>query len=1489
MHALQTRTRRAQAPSGTTRATRLLVALVYMVGTFVPFGMLAAPERARAQTSLVNVCTGVALPRSVVTDILGPVITGVVTPLEDTLDGLLGILVPDVDVGADDLLSDAANGEDITLQVLDVNGGVVDPDNACVNQADGFTLAEEAGIAIGGNQITGLGSGGAIATAGEANSIAFGNGAATAATSADALALGRDAEVLGGAAGSIALGADASAAVANSLALGAGSTALRGAQTGYSPIGVVDPQNSVGEVSFGTAGAERQLTNVAAGSAATDAVNVSQLQTVATGIDALAALAVTYDDDTAATLTLGGASGTLITNLATGGLAPGSTDAVNGAQLFGLGSSLASEIGGSTAFDPTTSTIDIGLTYDGVVYGSVQEALDAVVAGPGGGTPFLAVNSALGGALADGVDSTAVGPAASASADNSVALGAGSTAVRGGATDYAALGLDTLQTAAGEVSIGAVGAERQLTNVAAGSAATDAVNVGQLQGVSDDVQALADIAVAYDDPTATSLTLAGVGGTVIGNVAAGELSDTSTEAVNGAQLFATNTQVAASVDAIDELGTDVEDLSQIAVKYDDVLAGRATLAGVDGTVLANVAAGDLSAASTEAVNGAQLFATNTQVSTNTTAITNLGDDLGALSDTAVMYDDLLAGRVTLAGVDGTVLANVAAGDLSAASTEAVNGAQLFATNTQVSTNTIAITNLGDDLGALSDTAVMYDDLLAGRVTLAGVDGTVLANVAAGDLSAASTEAVNGAQLFATNTQVSTNTTAITNLGDDLGALSDTAVMYDDLLAGRVTLAGVDGTVLANVAAGELSAASTEAVNGSQLFATNTQVALNTDAIADFADLSALAVTYDDATSDTLTLAGAAGTTLRNVAAGDLSASSTEAVNGAQLFATNTQVADNTADIVTNTTDITTITNNLNNGAIGVVQYSNAANPTTPNGGVATNDVTLVGALAGPVGLHNVAAGLIGAGSSDAVNGAQVFAFGQSAAAGFGGDTAFDPATNTLDVTLTYQGVEYASVQAFLTALSATPLGGGSSVYLAVNSNRGPATAQGQDAAAVGPEAQAVADNSVALGAGSIADREAQADYAALGLAALQTSVGSVSIGAPGAERQLTHVAAGTAATDAVNVAQLQGVSDRVDAIADTAVAYDDPSGDTLTLAGADGTTITNVAAGDVSATSSDAINGSQLFATNNQVAQNTTAITTLTTNIANGGVGPVQYSDAGDPATPNGGVRSDDLTLVGASGGAVGLHNVADGLIAAGSTDAINGGQIYELAFAATNAVQYDTDADGARTNSITFQGGDAAAPVTLNNVAAGEVSETSTQAVNGAQLFQTNQAVVTAQTTADTALALGQNSLQYADAGQTRVVLGRSDGPAVTVSNVAAGVADTDAVNVMQLRESMNAAVEQSNAYTDLRMAAVNYNLQEVRKLAFAGTAGALAAAGMPQIAERGKSMFAVGYGTYEGQSAMAMGFSRALGDGSMVFRAGATFDTQNHVGANAGIGWRF
>ena len=77
-----------------------------------------------------------------------------------------------------------------------------------------------------------------------------------------------------------------------------------------------------------------------------------------------------------------------------------------------------------------------------------------------------------------------------------------------------------------------------------------------------------------------------------------------------------------------------------------------------------------------------------------------------------------------------------------------------------------------------------------------------------------------------------------------------------------------------------------------------------------------------------------------------------------------------------------------------------------------------------------------------------------------------------------------------------------------------------------------------------------------------------------------------------------------------------------------------------------------------QVANNTTAIANLGNQISHGTAGPVQYANPGAPTTPNGGVKSNDVTLVGATAAPVALHNVAAGSVAAGSTDAVNGGQL---------------------------------------------------------------------------------------------------------------------------------------------------------------------------------------------------------------------------------------
>ena len=87
----------------------------------------------------------------------------------------------------------------------------------------------------------------------------------------------------------IALGRRARVNVINSAAIGSGSVANIGAETDYEAFGLVEQQNSIGEVAVGGAAGERVITGVAAGSRGHDAVNVMQLR-------AVDSFAVKYDE-----------------------------------------------------------------------------------------------------------------------------------------------------------------------------------------------------------------------------------------------------------------------------------------------------------------------------------------------------------------------------------------------------------------------------------------------------------------------------------------------------------------------------------------------------------------------------------------------------------------------------------------------------------------------------------------------------------------------------------------------------------------------------------------------------------------------------------------------------------------------------------------------------------------------------------------------------------------------------------------------------------------------------------------------------------------------------------------------------------------------------------------------------------------------------------------------------------------------------------------
>ena len=221
-----------------------------------------------------------------------------------------------------------------------------------------------------------------------------------------------------------------------------------------------------------------------------------------------------------------------------------------------------------------------------------------------------------------------------------------------------------------------------------------------------------------------------------------------------------------------------------------------------------------------------------------------------------------------------------------------------------------------------------------------------------------------------------------------------------------------------------------------------------------------------------------------------------------------------------------------------------------------------------------------------------------------------------------------------------------------------------------------------------------------------------------------------------------------------------------------------------------------------------------------------------------------------------------------------------------------------------------------VQGVAAGVVSADSTDAVNGSQLYYTNQAianVATQATAAKTEVTAGKNVVvnqTTGNSGQTVYNVATADkldvtsvtaggvtvnaqgvsiaaptahNPANTVSlspiglnnggqritNVAPAKEGTDAVNLNQLAGMGNA---------------LQNNIERVGKKAYAGVAGAIAQGSIPQVTRPGATGIGVGSGYYGGQSAMAIGVSAMSDGGNWVVKGNFSANTDGHVGVGAG-----
>ncbi|HEA6995062.1 TPA: YadA-like family protein [Escherichia coli] len=1256
---------------------------------------------------------------------------------------------------------------------------------------------------------------------------------------------------------------------------------------------------------------------------------------------------------------------------------------------------------------------------------------NAIALGEGsaaGGSNSLAFGSQ---SRASGNDSVALGVGATAATDNSVAIGAGST------TD-----------ASNTVSVGNSTTKRKIVNMAAGAisnTSTDAINGSQLYTISDSVaKRLGGGATVGNDGSISAVSYALKSGTYnnvgdalsgidnntlqwnrtagaftaahgsnttskITNVAKGTVSATSTDVVNGSQLY---------------------DLQQDALLWNGTAFSAAH--GTDVTSkITNVTAGELSDTSTDAVNGSQLKATkddvaaNTtnitnltgEVAGNTTSITNLTNAVDSLGDDSLLWNKAAGAFSAAHGTDATSkITNVTAGDLTAGSTDAVNGSQLKTTNdnvatntTNIATNTTNITNLTDTVNNLGEDALKWDDAAGAFTAAHGTNATnKISNVQAGIVSSDSTDAINGSQLYGladsftsylgggadisdtgvlTGPTYSIGGTDYTNVGDALAAINTSfsdslgdALLWDTTAGKFSAKHGInnDPSVITDVANGAVSSTSSDAINGSQLYGVSDYIAdalggnavVNADgsittptyAIAggsynNVGDaLEAIDTTLDDALLWDATANDGAGafsagrgvdntaSKITNVANGAISATSSDAINGSQLYTTNKYIADalggnaevNADGTITAPTYTIANTDYNNVGeALDALDENALLWDATANNGEGAYNASHDGKASI---ITNVADGNIGEGSTDAINGSQLF--NTNMLIQQNSEVINQLAGNTSETYIEENGAGINYVRTNDTGLTFTDASAQGVGATAVGYN---SVASKASSVAIGQDSRSEVETGIALGSSSVSSRlivkgsrdtSVSEEGVVIGYDTTDGELlGALSIGDDGKYRQIINVADGSEAHDAVTVRQLQNA---IGAVATTPTKYYHANStaedslavgedslamgaktivngnagigiglNTLVLADAingiaigsnasanhansiamgngsqttrgaqtnytaynmdapqnsvgefsvgseDGQRqITNVAAGSAD---TDAVNVGQLKVTDAQVSQNTQSITNLNNQVTNLDTRVTNIENGIGDIVTTGSTKYFKTNTDGVDANAQGKDSVA-----------IGSGSIA----AADNSVALGTGSVANEENTISV--GSSTNQRRITNVAAGV---NATDAVNVSQLKSSEAGGVRYDTKAD-------GSVDYSN-----ITLGGGNGGTTRISNVSAGVNNNDAVNYAQLKQS----VQETKQYTDQRMVEMDNKLSKTESKLSGGIASAMAMTGLPQAYTPGASMASIGGGTYNGESAVALGVSMVSANGRWVYKLQGSTNSQGEYSAalGAGIQW--
>ncbi|RVR87351.1 adhesin [Escherichia coli] len=1297
----------------------------------------------------------------------------------------------------------------------------------------------------------------------------------------------------------IALGKLSNASKINSIALGSNSTA-----------------SGVGSVALGENSFAGGINSLALGSQS----NANGDNAVALGVGSVA------EQDN--TVSVGNSTTQRkITNMAAGLILPGSTEAINGSQLHALSASVAARLGAGAGVNGDGSINAPSYKLKSGTYNNVGEALLGI------DNDTLHWDKTEGAFSASYIVKNADGSPKSSIAQNKIinvakgTISATSTDVVNGSQLY-----DLQQDALlwnGTAFSAAHGTEAtsKITNVEDGTisdTSKDAVNGSQLKETKDDVATnTANIATNTTDIATNTANIA---------------DNTANIATNTTDIATNTADIATNASSITTLNADVDTLEKDALLWN----GTAFSAkhGTEATSkITNVTAGDLTAGSTDAVNGSQLKTTNDNVSTNTTNITNLTDSVGDLKDDSLLWNKTAGAFSAAHGTEATSkITNLLAGKVSSDSTDAINGSQLYGVADSFTsylgggadisdagvltgpTYTIGgtdYTNVGDALAAINTSfssslgdALLWDATAGKFSAKHGInnDPSVITDVANGAVSSTSSDAINGSQLYGVSDyiadalggnavvnadgSITTPTYAIAggsydNVGDALEAIDttlDDALLWDETANGGngafSAAHGKDKTasVITNVANGAVSATSSDAINGSQLYSTNKYIA---DALGGDAEVNAdgtiTAPTYTIANTDynnvgealdaldnnallwDATANNGAGaysashdgkaSIITNVADGNIGEDSTDAINGSQLNATNMMIQQN-SEIINQLAGDTSKNYIGDNGAgINYVR--------TNDSGLAFNDASAAGIGSTAVGYNTVAKGdssvAIGHGSNSIVE--------TSIALGSESVSSRLIVKGSRNTRVTENGVEIGYDTTDGELLGALSIGDDGKYRQIINVADG---SEAHDAVTVrqlqnaigavattptkyyhanstAEDSLAVGEDSLAMGAKTIVNGNAGIGIG-LNTLVLADAINGIAIGSNARANHADSIAMGNG-SQTTRGAQTNYTAYNMDAPQNSVGEFSVGSEDGQRQ-------ITNVAAGSAD---TDAVNVGQLKVTDAQVSQNTQSITNLNTQVTNLDTRVTNIENGIGDIVTTGSTKYFKTNTDGADANAQGKDSVA-----------IGSGSIA----AADNSVALGTGSVADEENTISV--GSSTNQRRITNVAAGV---NATDAVNVSQLKSSEAGGVRYDTKAD-------GSIDYSN-----ITLGGGNGGTTRISNVSAGVNNNDAVNYAQLKQS----VQETKQYTDQRMVEMDNKLSKTESKLSGGIASAMAMTGLPQAYTPGASMASIGGGTYNGESAVALGVSMVSANGRWVYKLQGSTNSQGEYSAalGAGIQW--